>query len=199
MAALDGKAIAFICRGSEADRAIAIALAEAGADIALSTVTPAHDEEFATASIANEVWAMGREQFNRVVDMADPAAAAAFAAEVCDTLGSCDGVVFAPGPAPVVEFDELSRDEWEPMVTAMLTAPLVGAQAFSRVLERAGGGTVVFVVDSAEPRDVAGAVLAESLRALYAHLDVAWEGRGLRAAMARREDAPNQVVRAFSR
>ena len=77
---------------------IAVALAEAGADLALGTVSVAQVEEFSTASIANEVWAIGREQFNSVLDASDPAAAAAFAAEVCDRLGRCDAVVIAPGP-----------------------------------------------------------------------------------------------------
>ena len=75
-AELEGRVIALVCRGSEADRAIAVALAEAGANLALGTVTRTQDEEFSTASIANEVWAMGREQFNRVIDAADPAEAA---------------------------------------------------------------------------------------------------------------------------
>jgi hypothetical protein len=67
MTSLEGRVVALICRGSEEDRAIAVALAEAGANLALGTVTRAQEEEFSTASIANEVWAIGREQFNRVL------------------------------------------------------------------------------------------------------------------------------------
>jgi len=55
---------------------------------------------------------MGRAQVNRVLDAADPAQAAAFAAEVCDALGRCDALVVAPGPIREIPFDELSRDEW---------------------------------------------------------------------------------------
>lgn len=198
MAELTGKVVALICRGSEDDRAIAVALAEAGADLALGTVTRAHDEEFSTASIANEVWAIGREQFNSLLDAADPAAAAAFAAEVCDRLGRCDAVVIAPGPAPRVQVDELSRDEWDGIAMGGLTAPLVSAIAFSQVIERGGGGVVVVVVDGAAHGDVAGTMVAEGLRAMAANMGIAWAGRDLRALVVSREGAPERVVAALA-
>jgi NAD(P)-dependent dehydrogenase (short-subunit alcohol dehydrogenase family) len=175
---LDGRAIALVCRGSEADRAIAVALAEAGANVALGTVTRAQDEEFATASIANEIWAMGREQFNRVLDAADPAAAAAFAAEVCDRLGRCDGLVLAPGPLPEIPFDELSRDEWDPVVAQTLTAWLFSAQAFARVIERGGGGVMVIAIDPGD-QSPSSQALDAALAGATAGLRVAHAARGV--------------------
>lgn len=198
MSGLDGKVVAVVCRGSEADRAIAVALAEAGANIALCTISKAQAEEFSTASIANEVWAIGRDQFNVVTDAADPADAASFADEVCDRLQRCDAVVIAPGPTVFVDFDELSRDEWEPMATEGITAPLVTAQAFSRVMERGGGGVVVLVDDGALHTNVAGAVISEALRSLAAHLGIAWHERSLRAVVVSREGAPARVVETLS-
>ena len=199
MAALDGKVVAIVCRGSEADRAIAVALAEAGADLALATISGSQAEEFATASIANEVWAIGREQFNTVLLASDPAAAAAFAAEVADRLGRCDAAIIASGSVLVVEFDELSSDEWEPMAREGLTAPLIAAQALGRVIERGGGGRVVFVVDGAPHGDVAGGVLAEGQRAMAANMGMAWAGRGVRVIAVSRDGAPDQVVNALSK
>lgn len=198
MAPLAGKVVALVCRGSDDDRAIAVALAEAGADVALATISRAQQEEFSTASIANEIWAIGREQFNTVTGAADPADAASFAEEVCDRLGRCDAVVIAPGATPHVDFDELSRDEWEPMARDGLTAPVIMAQAFSRVLERAGGGVVVFVDDGAAPANVAGSVLSEALCALALRLGIAWRERPLRALVVSREGAPERIVDALS-
>ena len=195
---LDGKVVALICRGSDVDRAIAVALAEAGADIAMATISRQQTEEFSTASIANEVWAMGRDQFNTIMDAADPVAAQSFAEEVCDRLGRCDAVVIAPGPTPFVEFDELSRDEWEPMVNGGLTAPVIASQAFARVLERAGGGTVVVVDDGSSHENVAGSILSESLRSLGAHLGIVWRNRTLRCLVISREGAPDRIVAALS-
>ena len=193
-AGLDSRAVALVCRGSDPDRAIAVALAEAGADIALGTITSSQNEEFSTASIANEVWAMGREQFNTVFEAADPAAAAAFAAEVCDRLGSCSALVIAPGPPPVVAFDELSRDEWDAMELAGLTAPLVLVHAFAPVMERAGGGTVILVNEAAPHLDVAGSVLSEARRALGAFAGIALSQRGVRVMVVSREGAAQHVV-----
>lgn len=198
MTALDGKVVALICRGSDADRAVAVALAEAGASIALATISRQQNEEFSTASIANEVWAIGRDQFNSRMDAADPVAAQSFAEEVCDRLGRCDAVVIAPGATSFVEFDELSRDEWEPMVNGGLTAPVITAQAFGRVLERAGGGTVVFVDEGSTHQNVAGSVLSESLRSLAAHLGIVWRDRVLRAVVVSREGAPERIVEALA-
>ena len=197
MGALEGKVTAIICRGSEADRAIAVAMAEAGADIAVGTVTPAKEEEFATASIANEIWAIGRKQFNSVLDAADPAAVAAFAAECIDRLGRCDVLVVAPGLPDGVEFDQLSRDEWDVMASDGLTAPLFAAQAFGRVIERGGGGRIVIVIESAPHGDVAAAILSEGQRAMAANMGMAWSGRPIRVLVVGRDGAPEQVLRAL--
>lgn len=199
MAGLEGMVVAIVSRGSVADRAIAVALAEAGADLAFGTVSAVQAEEFATASIANEVWAIGREQFNTVLDAADPAAMASFAAEVADRLGRCDALVVAAGGIPSVDFDELSRDEWDAFSVQGLAAPLMAAQAFSRVIERGGGGTIIFVVDGAPHGDVAGAVLAEGQRAMAANMGMAWAGRPLRALVVTREGAPDHIVSTLGR
>jgi len=198
MAGLEGKVVAILCRGSAAHRAIAVALAAAGANLALGTISAAKDEEFATASIANEVWAIGRDQFNTTFDATDAAAAASFAAEVVDRLGRCDCVVIAPGPTPLVDFDELSRDEWDAISAGSLTAPLVASHAFAPVIERGGGGTIVLVVDAAPHGDVAGSVVTEGLRAMAANMGIAWSDRSLRALLVGREGAPEQIVTALS-
>ena len=85
---LAGRVAALLCTGSDGDRAIAMALAEAGADIAIGTLQLS--QEFAVASIANEVWAVGRQQFSTVLDAENAVALAAFAAETADRLGRCD-------------------------------------------------------------------------------------------------------------
>lgn len=198
MGALDGKVVAVVCRGSEADRAIAVTLAEAGADLAIGTISGSKEEEFATASIANEVWAIGREQFNSVLDGADPAAAAAFAAEAVDRLARCDAVVVAAGLPPAVEFDQLSRDEWDEMAAGGLTAPTFLAQAFGRIIERGGGGTVVLVVEAVPHGNVAAGMLSEGQRALAANIGMAWAGRPVRVLAVSRDGAPEQILHALS-
>ncbi|MEO9255713.1 MAG: hypothetical protein ABI305_09245, partial [Tepidiformaceae bacterium] len=61
MPKLTGKVVAVVGTGSTLHRAVAIALAEAGADVAVATRASIREQEFAVASIANEIWAIGRE------------------------------------------------------------------------------------------------------------------------------------------
>lgn len=91
--ALDGRVTALIGHGGELDRAIAVALAEAGANLAISTAERLREQEYQAASIANEVWAIGREQFSHVMNAADPAQSQAYAQETVTRLGGLDALV----------------------------------------------------------------------------------------------------------
>jgi NAD(P)-dependent dehydrogenase (short-subunit alcohol dehydrogenase family) len=90
MAGFSGKVVALIGRGGPLDRALAVALAEGGADLALATCERLPQQEFAVASIANEVWAIGREQFSQVIDATHELDVAGFAQDVLTRLGRCD-------------------------------------------------------------------------------------------------------------
>lgn len=90
---LFGKVVAIIAHGRPLDRAIAVCLAEAGASIAIATEDPVREQEFGTASIANEVWAIGSEQFSYVLDAASATAVSAFGAEALARLGGGDALI----------------------------------------------------------------------------------------------------------
>jgi NAD(P)-dependent dehydrogenase (short-subunit alcohol dehydrogenase family) len=94
---LAGHVYAIIAHGDETDRAIAVALAEAGASIAIATLDGSQDQEFAVASIANEVWAIGRDQFSFPLDSSKATHVEAFANEVVVRLGRCDGLIVGFG------------------------------------------------------------------------------------------------------
>ncbi len=89
--ALRGRVVAIIGTGSELDRAIAVGCAEAGADIALGTESDAREQDYGMNSIANEIWAMGREHFVRV--LASPGEVAQLVRDARARLGGCDVVV----------------------------------------------------------------------------------------------------------
>lgn len=89
-ASLAGKVIAVIGTGSDAERRIAIACAEAGADLALGTRDPSQASEFGMNSIANEAWVLGAEQFVRVIDARDRPACEGFVEETWARYGGCD-------------------------------------------------------------------------------------------------------------
>jgi NAD(P)-dependent dehydrogenase (short-subunit alcohol dehydrogenase family) len=83
--------VAILGTGSELDRAVAVACAEAGADIALGTESDARDQDYGMNSIANEIWAIGREHLVRVLKGPDDIGD--FVRDTRARLGGCDVLV----------------------------------------------------------------------------------------------------------
>lgn len=190
---LVGLVAAMLCAGTGGDRAIAMALAEAGADIAIGTLEPG--QEFATASIANEVWAIGRGQFSSVVDAADAVALASFAAETADRLGRCDLLIVSPPSRDGLEAlppEEVSAEEWAMALRNGLTIPFLAAHAFQPVIERDGGG-LILLVDGGNGL-VDGVMLAGRVE-LAARLSDAWAARGVRVVSLGTAGAAAEIVR----
>ncbi len=152
---LTGRVVALIGAGTEADRALVVACAEAGAGIALGTVDASQPCEFAMHSIANEIWAIGREHFVRVMESAEPTAVAAFAEEVWDSFGRCDVLLLAHARGSNVAPYELSLSEWSDSLRANLTGPFLAFQAFARLMERQQSGLILFA-----PADLPGSDLS---------------------------------------
>lgn len=140
-ASLAGTVYAIIAHGDDTDRAIAVALAEAGANVAIGTITP--DQEFAIASIANEVWAIGREQFAFPLDATNAGHVEAFANEVVLRLGRCDGVLLGL---------DCPYEAGQSFLTAVPTASLHWL-----AVENIGEGAIEV---RHTPKDTAAAVLA---------------------------------------
>jgi NAD(P)-dependent dehydrogenase (short-subunit alcohol dehydrogenase family) len=174
-----GLVVALMGPGTQLERELAVACAEAGADLAFATTTPAGDEEFALNSIANEAWALGREQFVTVLDATDPAQVMAFAEQVWDRYGRCDVLVCAHHAPATAPLDELSPDEWCATLEANLSAPFYAAQAFGRLMERAHGGAIVFLARELEGADAAFATARAGIAALSAALNDGWRTRGV--------------------
>lgn len=134
-------------------RATAVALAEAGADVALlaRSESELHD-------VAREITAAtGRRALPFPVDLADEAALRATVLTVAETLGRIDVVVNAAGtdvPGPV---EELSVADWDRVLAVNLRAPFVLAKAAFPFMRRAGRGTIVNVSSVAGKRGWASA------------------------------------------
>lgn len=90
---LEHKVALVIGAGDEMQRGVAVALAEAGAEVAIGG--PAGDlaAEAALHSIANEVWAIGRRSTVVTFSADDPASFAAAVSGVSDELGIADLIV----------------------------------------------------------------------------------------------------------
>ncbi|HXG36990.1 MAG TPA: SDR family NAD(P)-dependent oxidoreductase [Dehalococcoidia bacterium] len=92
---LEGHVALVIGGSSPKGRALAILLAEAGADVAVATLTRDKKEEVLANSCANEVWAIGRRGFAAVIDANEPAEVEALKQRVIQEFGRLDIVVEA--------------------------------------------------------------------------------------------------------
>lgn len=88
----------FLVLGGETPRgrAIVIALAERGADIAIASLTPS-EAEFAINSALNELWAMDRRGLALVIDASDAAALRNAVARAERELGPLDAAIAIEG------------------------------------------------------------------------------------------------------
>ena len=90
---LVGKVVFVIGSGSDSHRGVAVALAEAGADIAVGGRKSDLAAEAQLHSISNEIWAIGRKSTVVTIDGDLPAAFAAAVGAVIDEMGAADLVV----------------------------------------------------------------------------------------------------------
>ena len=90
---LEGKVVVVIGGGNDAHRGVAVALAQAGANIAVAGSAADLTAEAALHSIANEIWAIGRRSTVVTLTDNDSSAFAAALSSVTAELGSVDLVV----------------------------------------------------------------------------------------------------------
>jgi NAD(P)-dependent dehydrogenase (short-subunit alcohol dehydrogenase family) len=123
-----------------AGRRAAVALAEAGADVALITLSAGAQAEFAANSTANEFWAIGRRGVVLTTDGSEAALKAALA-DATAQLGPVSVLVYhAPAPLPRAALAGLRSD---PAIVVLVAAdaPMDEATAlFAWTRELADGG-----------------------------------------------------------
>jgi len=173
------RVVAIMGAGTDQDRAIAVACAEAGARIALGTLDRSQQQEYAVNSIANEIWSIGPEQFATVLDATDAADVEAFAAQVWDRFGACDLLVANHDTFTEAPLDELSPDEWEATIRANLNAPFFAAHAFGRRLTEQGGGRVLLIAHERPGGDAAYAAAKAGLEGLARAMTEGWSHMGV--------------------
>jgi NAD(P)-dependent dehydrogenase (short-subunit alcohol dehydrogenase family) len=90
---LTGKIVLVFGSGADAHRGVALALAQAGADVAVAGVVADPVDEARLHSIANEIWALGKRSTVATLPSDDAVSFAAAVSGVTDVLGSADLVV----------------------------------------------------------------------------------------------------------
>lgn len=132
---------AFVTGGSRGiGRAIAIGLAEAGADVALS-YRANHDE--AETTIA-EIERLGRRATALQMDVTDRASVEA-AAKDARGFGVLSILVNNAGINKPTDYDQISDADWDDILDTNLKGPFICAQTFLPLLKEAGGGSIVHI------------------------------------------------------
>lgn len=119
-------------------RAIALALAEAGADVAVSA-RRAEDLAETVAAIA----ALGRRGDAVAMDVRDVAACRAGVDAAAAALGGLDILVNNAGTEDVRPSLDVDEELWERIVDTNLKGAFFCAQAAARIMAGAGGGSIV--------------------------------------------------------
>jgi len=135
---------AFVTGGAKRlGRAMALALAEAGFDIALHHATSADEAE----ATANDIRALGRRCLTLRADLAREAEVARLIPQAMAALGPIGVLVNNASTFERDEWDDATRDSWDRHLEPNLRAPFVLAQAMAQALPRTHEGVVVNLLD----------------------------------------------------
>jgi NAD(P)-dependent dehydrogenase (short-subunit alcohol dehydrogenase family) len=153
-------------------RAIAVALAAAGHDVAINWL----DDEHAAGTVAEAVRAQGRQAVPIRADVSEVTACAALVEATVARLGRIDVLVNNAGIFPRVPFLDMTEAEWDRVNAVNLKGGVFCAQAAARAMVAAGthgciinlssramGGAPLGVHYSATKAGIAGATRAMAL------------------------------------
>ena len=121
-------------------RAIALGLAQAGADVAL-TYRDKHED---AQQAVHEIEKLGRRAIALRMDVTDRSSVEA-AARDAGKLGAISILVNNAGINKPTDFDQVSDADWDMILAANLKGPFICAQVFLPLLREAGGGSIVHI------------------------------------------------------
>ena len=122
-------------------RAIALGLAEAGANVVLTYREKRAEAEEAVRAIEK----MGRKAVALQMDVADRASVEAAAKDARGALGPISILVNNAGINKPTDFDQVTDADWDSILSTNLKGPFVCAQVFLPLLKEAKGGSIVHI------------------------------------------------------
>jgi 2-deoxy-D-gluconate 3-dehydrogenase len=152
---LSGKVALILGGASALGRAIGVALAEAGADVAFASFGVDRREEVAVNSAVNEVWALGRKGFAAAIDATDADQVEAAVRRTVDELGRLDILVNNPDLPFAKPLADTTPDEWQRVLTANLSSVFLACRAAAAVMLPQGKGRIINVTSILGERGLA--------------------------------------------
>ena len=142
---LDNKVAIVTGAGRGIGRACAIALAEAGANLALVSRT-----EMELRNVANEIASIGRKAIVRCQDLTKVSELPGLMDDIASALGGIDILVNNAGINIPQEAAEVTPEAWDQVMGINLRAAFFTAQAAGRVMIRRGrGGRIINMTSQA--------------------------------------------------
>ncbi|MCY7372487.1 MAG: SDR family oxidoreductase [Spirochaetaceae bacterium] len=159
-------------------RAVALALADAGADVALGLRDVSND-----GGLAAEIEAMGRRALALPLEVSDVAQARAAVDVVVARLGRLDILVNNAGVAPDNPAEDVTEDDFDRTVAVNLKGTFFTSQAAAKVMIGQGSGRIVNMGSQAGAVALPGESVYCMTKAAIAHLTkclaVEWGPHGI--------------------
>ena len=132
---LKGKTVLITGAAKRLGRASALALAQAGADVAITFLKSAREAQHTV----NDLGALGVRAVALRCDVTDPKSVGAAVKETVKELGGIDILINNAANYETVEFEKLTLDQWDAMFASNTRGPfLVSREALPSLRERRG-------------------------------------------------------------
>lgn len=184
---LTGRNVLITGAGRGIGKGIALVMAEAGADVAVTSLGEAN-----AAQVAREVQALGRRGFGWAADGTSVEAMQAIAPAVLEALGGLDVIVNCVGDsipglvaaAPDSTARVMTEANWHRVIDLNLTQAFVGCHVFGPHLLEQGSGSAINISSFAAlrpaPNSSAYAAAKAGLTRFTESLALEWAPRGVR-------------------
>jgi NAD(P)-dependent dehydrogenase (short-subunit alcohol dehydrogenase family) len=175
---LSGRVAVVVGGTSGIGRAIALGLAEAGAE-----VVPTSRDDRRVAAAAGEIEALGRRTVRAVSDVSDPASLQRVLDATVAALGKVDILVNSAGRTKRTPTLDLPEAEWDAILDTNLTGTLRACQVFGRHMVKRGYGRIVNIASLASNvalYEVAAYTASKAgVAALTRSLAIEWAAHGV--------------------
>lgn len=182
---LAGKKALVLGAGSPAGRAIAVALAEAGADVAVASSSIDGEEVMASRRTRRAVEGLGRRTAEYAFDVTLGQNVAVSTRQVAKEMGGLDILVYAVATSLDRPAEKITDAEWTRSLAVNLSGAFFTCRAALREMLATGGGRILLVAVAPDPAVASGATALATahhgLVGLARSLALEYAGRGISA------------------
>jgi NAD(P)-dependent dehydrogenase (short-subunit alcohol dehydrogenase family) len=154
---LTGKKALVIGAGGPAGRAIGLALAEAGADVAVSSITTDGDEVMRVKNVQRDITKLGRASQSMATDVTLGTGVQVMVRQVAKELGAIDVLINAPDLFLGKAAGETSDAEWGRIIQTNLSGTFHACRAVGKEMLKQGRGRIINVCSVLGERAIAHA------------------------------------------